>query len=720
MKQFFLIPLFQHKSETIKIHKDKFTIGRDSTCDCSVNFDSISRVHAIILFEENNFYIQDSDSSNGTFVNEIKIAEKTMLKEGYTIRLSNLVFEVSTNLPEKVLFFQGEYKVIVENVKNKDILVKYLLSEKKLVDNISAMLLIHNDIEKILSNILDFAINLLNADRGILLTKDNDNYIPKVSSNIGNEFSSVNTLSKSIVDYVVENKKPILVNNPVFNARFMGKSLLQFQIESSLCSPIYIGDEIAAILYVDNREEKKQFSTFQYALYLSFISHCQNILFNAKKNEKLLEDLLAQSVVSRWDEINRVKDKVVHQFTESIIKPLHVLTKEIDELGNDDETLRKFKETYKSVVNNIDELNIDVEIDKDMAILTSVNVKILIQEIIDEIQDYLDINKIKLSLLGSDISFKTYKLQLNQVIKNLILFLIKKLPSKGEIILEVTEKKSLISLRIKGCEPTPITDKNKYFSSSESGRMLDICSNLLRGMGGVVDKKIENNCFVFDIKISRENSKFSIGAEIENQKNADIIKPVVLLQLIDEKIQKTTERLLGKKGFVVVKDSNVENIELYIIEADEERFEKMSNNCNENCKVIAIVDSNVNEDLKNKLSKRSVFVVIEKPFSSEKILEVSKMIMKISNAQKETIRDMRTSIIRDLVATMKHEINNSLQIISMNIELVANDNNKERINKVRSGTNRIAEIIENLSNLNEFELVKYASSNRQIITPKKK
>jgi signal transduction histidine kinase len=68
---------------------------------------------------------------------------------------------------------------------------------------------------------------------------------------------------------------------------------------------------------------------------------------------------------------------------------------------------------------------------------------------------------------------------------------------------------------------------------------------------------------------------------------------------------------------------------------------------------------------------------------------------------------------------MKHEINNPLQIMAMNLEMIKTEENKERVDKIKDGANRIAELINNLSNLNDFELVKYASSNRKIITPKK-
>ncbi len=717
VKQFFLIPLFQHKDEVIKINKEKFTIGRSLDCDCYIHNDTISKVHATIVFENNDYFIIDNNSSNGTYVNDIKIGDKTKLKDGYTIMLSKLVFEVSTNLPEKVLFFEGNYKVVADDIKDKDVLVKYLLSEKELMDNISSMLLSRDNVETILSNMLDFAIKLLNADRGILLTKENGEFIPKVSSNLEDEFSSVNTLSKSIVDYVVCNKKPVLVNNPVFNERFTGKSLLQFQIESSLCSPIYIDDEIAAILYIDNREEKKQFTTFQYALFLSFISHCQNILFNARKNEKLLEDLMAQSVVNRWDEINRVKDNVVDKFNENIIKPLHILEEEINKLEDSDETLKKFKETYKSVVNNIDKLNIDVDIDKDMAILTTINLKNFIAEIVADISNYLELHQIKLDITGDDIIFETYKLQFSQVIKNLLLFLVKVLSKDSQINITTSQIKNNVQINISGCNTNTLNKTNDYFSRSDSKRMLEMCSNLLRGMGGTINNSVNDNCFVFQI-LFKENGLRSDDSSVKVQEKGKEQSVSVVLK--DTLLQSATVEDLKNNGFKVFADVFSETPDVLIVEVNQDNYESYLKACSENCKVVAIVNQGEDIKFKKKLLQNNVFIILEKPVHNTKLLEVVKMVFRVTNAHKYKIKRMRTSIIRDLVATMKHEINNPLQIMAMNLEMIKTDENRERVEKIKDGAERIAKLINNLSSLNDFELVKYASSNRKIITPKEK
>jgi pSer/pThr/pTyr-binding forkhead associated (FHA) protein len=53
----------------------KYTIGRKDTCDLRIPLTAVSREHAVVYFddEDNEFVIEDLDSSNGTFVNSERV-----------------------------------------------------------------------------------------------------------------------------------------------------------------------------------------------------------------------------------------------------------------------------------------------------------------------------------------------------------------------------------------------------------------------------------------------------------------------------------------------------------------------------------------------------------------------------------------------------------------------------------------------------------------------
>ncbi len=82
-------------NEKIYITKPCFTIGRDvNNTDYAISDNhAISRYHAIIQYENGNYYIKDNDSRNSTFVNGARIQQTTILEHGCNVQFANEKFE---------------------------------------------------------------------------------------------------------------------------------------------------------------------------------------------------------------------------------------------------------------------------------------------------------------------------------------------------------------------------------------------------------------------------------------------------------------------------------------------------------------------------------------------------------------------------------------------------------------------------------------------------
>jgi hypothetical protein len=59
-----------------KIAKDRFVIGRGKHCDFVINSGKVSREHAVIIRDQNDWYIEDLGSSNGTWYNKQRIKRR--------------------------------------------------------------------------------------------------------------------------------------------------------------------------------------------------------------------------------------------------------------------------------------------------------------------------------------------------------------------------------------------------------------------------------------------------------------------------------------------------------------------------------------------------------------------------------------------------------------------------------------------------------------------
>ncbi|MGD8621887.1 MAG: FHA domain-containing protein [Anaerolineales bacterium] len=80
----------------------KMLFGRGSECDIRLKDSEASRKHATLYIENNQLFVRDEGSANGTFVNEKRIESPTVLSAQDRIRIGNTVFTVAATDLEDV------------------------------------------------------------------------------------------------------------------------------------------------------------------------------------------------------------------------------------------------------------------------------------------------------------------------------------------------------------------------------------------------------------------------------------------------------------------------------------------------------------------------------------------------------------------------------------------------------------------------------------------
>jgi hypothetical protein len=73
--------------------KESCVIGRSPTAEIPLADDTVSVVHARVWQKGGRWWLEDLDSRNGTFLNEIPIEKRTVLCPGDRIRLGRCVLE---------------------------------------------------------------------------------------------------------------------------------------------------------------------------------------------------------------------------------------------------------------------------------------------------------------------------------------------------------------------------------------------------------------------------------------------------------------------------------------------------------------------------------------------------------------------------------------------------------------------------------------------------
>ena len=71
---------------------EKITIGRGTQNDIVLRDPYVSKKHLNIIEDEGKYFLEDLDSANGTYLNNQKVLDVTMLKNGDRIKLGQIEF----------------------------------------------------------------------------------------------------------------------------------------------------------------------------------------------------------------------------------------------------------------------------------------------------------------------------------------------------------------------------------------------------------------------------------------------------------------------------------------------------------------------------------------------------------------------------------------------------------------------------------------------------
>jgi predicted component of type VI protein secretion system len=87
------------QGQEISVSKPDFVIGREVGNDLVIASPSVSRRHMRIFLQGDQYLVEDLGSSNGTFVNDRRIAAPTPLKSGDAISLGKAIRLTIMGLP---------------------------------------------------------------------------------------------------------------------------------------------------------------------------------------------------------------------------------------------------------------------------------------------------------------------------------------------------------------------------------------------------------------------------------------------------------------------------------------------------------------------------------------------------------------------------------------------------------------------------------------------
>lgn len=112
---------------------DQATVGRAEANSISIDLANVSRTHARFFCHDGSFYVEDCDSTNGTFVNDVEITHETLLASGDLITAGGAVFKFFRGDNVEALYHEEIYRLTILDgltaVHNRRFLLEFLERE---------------------------------------------------------------------------------------------------------------------------------------------------------------------------------------------------------------------------------------------------------------------------------------------------------------------------------------------------------------------------------------------------------------------------------------------------------------------------------------------------------------------------------------------------------------------------------------------------------------
>jgi transcriptional regulator with GAF, ATPase, and Fis domain len=296
------------KGSVFSIEDLPVVIGRETTATLCIADASVSRRHSKIEKEAETFVIEDLDSLNGTFINEVPVKRRE-LQHGDRVRIGDSQFIFLTHDGDfsasgEIRFDEGPV------ISGSTLQFKFNDALYVMARDLSALMKISTTInairgvEQLQKTLLDLVFEVVPAARGVILLTDGGGNKQET------EFSSVFGLdrlrgpdvtikvSRKVTKWALMHRESILITNESEASKFdSSASLIADQPVSVLCVPLIMLEKTLGVIYLDTTEPNAVFDQDHLQLVSAIsaitavaIENARHIEWLVSENQRLIDD----------------------------------------------------------------------------------------------------------------------------------------------------------------------------------------------------------------------------------------------------------------------------------------------------------------------------------------------------------------------------------------------------------------------------------------------
>lgn len=289
--------------------KTNDTIGRHPDNSIQILDRIISKEHATLTkMPDGHYLLRDLNSLNGTFVSGKRISQQQLLRDGDEITLGStrLLFRERA-VDEKALhrvtispgFSESYIRQKISAEQDKEFRPEREIEDEqhlrrdyerlRLASEVARAVGNELDLDKLLQKVIDKALELLPADRGVILLMDeNGQPVPRVAKQKRGGTVEEIAISNSILNEVIREKQAVLSSDATLDSRFVGAhSIIMQGIRSTMCVPLLHGTELLGIMHLDSLIATNAFSEKDLRLFSGIANQAAVAIQNAQLAKKI-------------------------------------------------------------------------------------------------------------------------------------------------------------------------------------------------------------------------------------------------------------------------------------------------------------------------------------------------------------------------------------------------------------------------------------------------
>jgi serine phosphatase RsbU (regulator of sigma subunit) len=324
----------EHPGQLIALEGAGVVLGRHPACDVVLASASVSRQHARILHVDEDFFVEDLHSRNGTFLNDLPVTQRQKLKDKDELGICDLSFVFHTDSPPNdepptIRLPEATQQAMMVDDDEAPSDRSSLLSkmnipsgshEWRLEVNSEAKLKALVEIGRhlgqalglaeVLPKLLDslFAI-FAQADRGfiVLFEPATGRLVPKAVKHRRREDTQTVRISRTIVRSVMESKEALLSADAASDMRFdMSESIVDYHIRSMMCAPLVNRDgQSMGVIQLDTLDPRNRFRQNDLDVLVSVAVQAAFAVENAQLHEAAMQDQALRRELAMAHEVQR-------------------------------------------------------------------------------------------------------------------------------------------------------------------------------------------------------------------------------------------------------------------------------------------------------------------------------------------------------------------------------------------------------------------------------